>query len=94
MKLGTLLTAFGTFLVTLTLCSGIVRYLQVRHDADPVAIIAVTACSKWYGAAVVTGDGVVHPELGLTAEEAGKIAQGLGDGHSVLARIPCSGSET
>lgn len=62
--------------------------------AQPVAIIGVAACHKWYGAAIVTGDGVVHPERDLSAEEAGKIGDKLGEGHAIIAAAPCEDPST
>jgi hypothetical protein len=87
------------FLVAGSMFTGVL--LQAAADAkveahranEPISVIGFAVCNQWTGAAVVTGDGIVHGSTDITPEQATAIAKGLPVHHSMLATGPCLASE-
>jgi hypothetical protein len=64
--------------------------IALRHQHDNViAVVGFANPKSFLGAAVVTGDGVIHPMIGISAEDTDKLSEKLGGEHKGVMVVPC-----
>jgi hypothetical protein len=62
----------------------------LRHRSeDVIAVVGFANPKSFLGAAVVTGDGIIHPMIGISAEDTDKLSEKLSGEHKGVMVVPC-----